>query len=138
MPISAVGLQAHWSIYEPSETELRTAIERYASLGLKVQFTEVDMSVYPWEKERRQKRPTDVDVLTPELEQKQIDQYKMVFKVFQDYRKVITGVTFWNVSDKYTWLDTYPVPGRKNYPLLFDVNHQRKKAYWAVVNNLKR
>lgn len=138
VPINAVGLQAHWSIYEPSEKELRTALERYASLGLKVQFTEVDMSVYPWEKERRQKRPTDIDVLTPELEQKQIDQYKMVFKVFRDYRKVITGITFWNVSDKYTWLDTYPVPGRKNYPLLFDVNHQRKKAYWEVVNQFKK
>ena len=41
-------------------------------------------------------------------------------------------VTFWNVTDKHTWLDTYPVPGRKNYPLLFDVNGQPKKAYWKV------
>lgn len=113
VPINAVGMQAHWSIDEPSEKDLRDAIERYSSLGLKVQFTEMDMSVYPWEKERRAKLATDSDAFTPEIEQKQIDQYKMVFKVLTDYRKVITGVTFWNVTDKYTWLDTYPVAGRK-------------------------
>jgi len=31
-------------------------------------------------------------------------------------------------------LDTYPVAGRKNYPLLFDQNMQPKKAYWKVVD----
>lgn len=133
VPIHAVGLQGHWSIYEPSEKELRDAIEKYSSLGLKVQFTEVDVSIYPWEKNRREKTSADVDIYTPELEQKQADQYKMVFRVFRDYKKVISGITFWNVSDKHTWLDTYPVPGRKNYPLLFDTNYQRKKAYWEVV-----
>jgi endo-1,4-beta-xylanase len=58
----------------------------------------------------------------------------MVFKVFRDYKKVITGVTFWNISDRYTWLDTYPVAGRKNYPLLFDQQLQPKKAYQRVVD----
>ena len=137
VPIDAVGMQAHWSIYEPSETDLRAAIERYSSLGLKVQFTELDMSVYHWEKERRAKLPTEADVLTPELEQKQMEQYKMVFKVFMEYRKVITGITFWNLSDHYSWLDNYPVMGRKNYPLLFDTARQRKKAYWEVVKEAK-
>jgi endo-1,4-beta-xylanase len=133
VPVHAVGLQAHWSIYEPSEQELKETIERFASLGLKVQITELDMSVYPWEKNRREKRASDVDVLTPELEQKQIDQYKMVFRVFRDHKDIVTGVTFWNISDRSTWLDQYPVPGRKNYPLLFDQNLKKKKAYYEVV-----
>jgi endo-1,4-beta-xylanase len=133
VPIHGVGLQAHWSIYEPTEQELRDAVEKYSSLGLQIHFTEVDMSIYPWEKERRQKKATDIDKLTPELEQKQIDQYKMVFKVFREYKDKITSVTFWNVSDRYTWLDTYPVPGRKNYPLLFDTNLKPKKVFWEVV-----
>lgn len=134
VPIHGVGLQAHWSIYEPTEQELRDAIEKYSSLGLQIHFTEVDMSVYPWEKERRAKRQGENDTLTPELEQKQVDQYAKVFRIFREYKKNITSVTFWNVSDRYTWLDTYPVPGRKNYPLLFDTNLQRKKAYQEVVN----
>ena len=93
------------------------------------------MSIYPWEKEMRSLRPGESDVFTPELEQKMVDQYAMVFDVFRQYKDVITGVTFpWNISDKHTWLDRYPVPGRKNYPLLFDQNFHPKKAYWKVVD----
>lgn len=134
VPIHGVGLQAHWSIFEPAEKELREAIELYASLGLQIHFTELDMSVYPWEKNKRQKKNGESDQLTPELEAKQIEQYARVFKIFREYKKHITSVTFWNVSDRYSWLDYYPVPGRKNYPLLFDQKLQRKKAYERVVD----
>jgi len=131
-PINGVGLQAHWSVYEPTADELAKAITQFSSLGLKIQFTELDISIHPWEKNRRDKRPGDTDVFTPALEQQQLEQYKKVFALFRQYKNVITGVTFWNISDRYTWLDTYPVPGRKNYPLLFDQQLQPKKAYQAV------
>jgi endo-1,4-beta-xylanase len=134
VPINAVGIQAHWSVYEPDQKDLAETIKRFSSFGLKVQVTELDMSIYPWEKNRRSKRPGERDDYTPELEKKQTDQYAMVFKVFRHYKNVITGVTFWNISDKNTWLDQYPVDGRKNYPLLFDQNLRPKKAYWKVVN----
>lgn len=132
-PIDGVGIQAHWSIYGPSEEELREALDLYSDLGLEIQITELDVSLYPWEKERRELKEGESDEFTPELEQKQIEAYDMFFKVFRDYKDVITGVTFWNLSDKYSWLDTYPVAGRKNYPLLFDENFDRKKAYKKVV-----
>jgi endo-1,4-beta-xylanase len=132
VPINGVGLQAHWSIYEPTENELRATIEKFSSLGLKIQITELDISVYPWEKHRREKRASDDDTFTPEREQQQLVQYEKVFRIFREYKNVITGITCWNVSDRYTWLDNYPVPGRKNYPLLFDVNRQPKKAFKAV------
>jgi len=134
VPIHGVGLQAHWSIFEPSEKELREAIELYSSLGLQIHFTELDMSIYPWEKHKRQKREGETEYLTPELEQKQADQYAKIFRIFREYKKHITSVTFWNVSDRYSWLDYYPVQGRKNYPLLFDQKLQRKKAYAEVIN----
>jgi endo-1,4-beta-xylanase len=41
-------------------------------------------------------------------------------------------VTFWNLSDKSTWLDNFPVRGRKDFPLLFDEKYQPKKAFFAV------
>ena len=134
VPIDGVGLQAHWSIEEPTEKELVTAIERYSSLGLNIQFTELDISIYPWEKNKRAKRPGESDAYTSELEAKQIEKYKMVFDVFRRYKNVITNITFWNISDRRTWLDSYPVEGRKNYPLLFDTQLKPKKAYWEVVN----
>jgi endo-1,4-beta-xylanase len=132
-PIDGVGIQAHWSIFEPSEEELREALDLYSELGLEIQITELDVSLYPWEKERRELKEGESYQYTRELEQKQIDAYDMFFEVFRDYKDVITGVTFWNISDKYSWLDTYPVEGRKNYPLLFNENFERKKAYEKVV-----
>jgi endo-1,4-beta-xylanase len=133
VPIHGVGLQAHWSIYEPSEKELRETIEQFASLGLKIQFTELDVSVYPWEKNTRTRKPGESDVLTPLQEQLQREQYKRIFKIFREYKDVITGVTFWGISDRRTWLNNYPVRGRKNYPLLFDDSLKRKKVYGDVV-----
>lgn len=132
VPITGVGIQAHWSINEPSRQELTEAIEAYAALGLKVQFTELDVSVFPWEKNRRALKASDKVVYKGELEDRQRAAYKMFFQVFRKYRKDITGVTFWNLSDKDTWLDNYPVPGRKNYPLLFDTALQRKAVYYDV------
>jgi endo-1,4-beta-xylanase len=134
VPINAVGIQAHWSVYEPGSKDLEETIKKFSSLGLKVQVTELDISIYPWEKNMRAKRPGESDAYTPGLEKKQMDQYAEVFKIFRKYRNVITGVTFWNISDKNTWLDHYPVTGRKNYPLLFDQNLQPKKAWFKVVD----
>ena len=133
VPINAVGLQGHWSIFEPTQNELEYTINKFVSLGLKIQVTELDVSIYKWEKEKRKKAATDADVLTPELEQAQAEKYKMLFATFRKYKNDITGITFWNTSDKSSWLDNYPVTGRKNYPLLFDVNYQPKKAFWEVV-----
>jgi endo-1,4-beta-xylanase len=134
VPINGVGLQGHWSIYEPTDADLTAAIKKFSSLGLKVQVTEMDVSIYPWEKNRRQLRPGESDVYTSTFEQKQTDQYARLFKIFRQYKGTITGITFWNISDKRTWLDGYPVPGRKNYPLLFDRDLKPKKAYWKVVD----
>lgn len=134
VPINAVGIQAHWSIYEPDQKDLVETIKKFSSLGLKIQITEMDISVYPWEKNRRALRDGEKGIFTPELDQKQADKYAMAFKIFRKYKNVITGVTFWNISDNNTWLDHYPVIGRKNFPLLFDPSLQPKKAYWSVVD----
>jgi endo-1,4-beta-xylanase len=133
IPIHGIGLQGHWSVYGPSEKDLRDAIEKYSSLGIKIQITELDISIYKPEADRRELKPGESTSFTPELEQKQMAQYKMTFRVLRDYKNIITGVTFWNVSDKRSWLDNFPVRGRKNYPLLFDQDLKPKKAFWEVV-----
>jgi endo-1,4-beta-xylanase len=125
VPIDAVGLQGHWKTNDPTEQNLRDAIAKFSSLGLKVQITELDMTIYEG------RADTAAIGFTPEREKKQMDQYKMVFKVFRENKDKITGVTFWNVSDRGSWLDQR-APGRKSYPLLFDANLRPKKAYWEV------
>lgn len=134
VPIHGVGLQGHWSIYEPTAAELEKSITQFASLGLEVQITELDVSVHPKEHERRQKKATDTGELTAEMTSKQALQYKMLFDVFRKHKGTLTGVTFWNVSDRSTWLDNFPVPGRKDYPLLFDKDYNPKPAFNDVVN----
>lgn len=133
VPINGVGLQGHWSIFEPSAAELEESITKFASLGLEVQFTEVDVSVYPKRHDMSKEAYKGKAEFTPEMDDKQAAHYKMLFDIFRKHKDKITSVTFWNVSDKYSWLDNFPVRGRKDFPLLFDVNHQPKKAYWEVV-----
>jgi endo-1,4-beta-xylanase len=133
VPVHGIGLQGHWSIGWPSEKELRDAIEKYRTLGFEIQVTELDISVYN-SSEDFSVRVAGDDAFTTEREEKQIEKYRMIFDVFRDYKGVITSVTFWNVSDRRSWLDNFPVPKRKNYPLLFGQNYERKKAYGAVTD----
>ncbi len=49
VPIHGIGLQAHWSLHHPSVDDIRQAIERYASLGLKLHITELDVSMFAFD-----------------------------------------------------------------------------------------
>lgn len=134
VPIHGVGLQGHWAINEPSRQELENTLSRFAELGLKVQITELDISVYPKEHDARERKASDTDTsFSAEKEAKQVAMYQMCFELFRKYRKVLSGVTFWNISDRHSWLDNFPFRGRKDYPLLFDHNLQPKKSFWEVV-----
>ena len=53
-------------------------------------------------------------------------QYASLFRVFRRHADVIDCVTFWNLSDRDSWL------GAKNYPLPFDVNYQPKRLYNVI------
>ena len=60
----------------------------------------------------------------------------------QDGYKV-TGLTWWGVVDKYSWLQSSSNVGggsngkRKQCPLLFDDDYKAKPAYWAFVDPTK-
>jgi endo-1,4-beta-xylanase len=134
IPIHGVGLQGHWAINEPSEPQLDSTIGRFADLGLNIQVTELDISVYPKEHNARERKAADYDTLfSVEKENRQIEMYKMCFRIFRKYKKSLSSVTFWNISDRHSWLDNFPVRGRKDYPLLFDKELKPKKAYWELV-----
>jgi endo-1,4-beta-xylanase len=135
IPVSAIGLQAHWAVNEPSYEQLEKTLQDFSALGLPVQITELDISVYNKEHEGRERRPEDADTaFSAEKENKQMASYTNCFALFRKYKQYITGVTFWNLSDRHSWLDDFPVQGRKDHPLLFDTNLRPKKAFWPVVN----
>ena len=132
--IHGVGLQGHWAINEPTKEQLEKTLDDFSKLNLPLQITELDISVYPKEHSRRERTAADNDTaFTTGKEQKQLEVYKTCFELFRKYKKHISSVTFWNISDRSSWLDNFPVPGRKDYPLLFDKELKRKKAYWEIV-----
>ncbi len=129
IPIDGVGLQAHWGLEDPSLDNIRAAIERYASLGLKLHVTEMDVSVYPYEDRR-----TDLTQPTPEMLEKQAERYEAFFALFREYKEYIESVTLWAASDRYNWLDDFPVRGRKNWPMLFDEQNKPKESFHRVTS----
>ena len=138
IPINGVGLQGHWAINEPTAEELEKTLKDFSKLKIDIQITELDISVYAKEHNAREKKPDDTNTsFTEEKENAQIEMYKRIFSLFEKYKKEISVITFWNISDRSSWLDNFPVRGRKDYPLLFDKNLQPKKAYWEVLNTIQ-
>lgn len=125
--VDGMGLQGHWNISYPSSTLINDAFSKYKSLGVELQITELDVSVYTSNSDL-QSAYTDI------VAQKLSVAYGRYFLEFRSFREAITGVTFWGLADDYTWLDNFPVAGRKNYPLLFDVNSNPKQAYFTVID----
>jgi endo-1,4-beta-xylanase len=143
VPLHGVGLQAHFNI-EPSTVtthqayyqrveELEKAIELYASLGLEVQITEMDVSLYVPGVTYTSDQFYTAATFTDALQAKQAERYRDFFNLYRKHRDVITGVTLWGIADDNTWLSEF-TSGRKDFPLLFDTNQQPKKAYYAVVD----
>lgn len=128
VPVDGVGLQCHWNIYSPSMDDFQRAMEQYAKLGLKLQVTEMDVSLFEFADE------TKLDKPSIELLKKQTAIYKEGFKILREYKDIVDTVTLWGVADDVTWLDDFPVRNRKNWPLLFDENHEPKEALHAIMD----
>lgn len=127
-PIHGVGLQCHWNIFDPCFDDIKRSFEIYGSLGLKVQVTEMDISMFEFSDRR-----ADLVKPTVEMIEKQATLYEKAFKLFREYKEVINGVTLWGVADDENWLDHFPVRDRKNWPLLFDENHEPKEAFYRIL-----
>ncbi|MTI59693.1 MAG: 1,4-beta-xylanase [Firmicutes bacterium] len=125
VPIDGIGMQMHVNVYDPRIAEVEKAIKKFASLGVEVQITELDMSVYMKKSQSYNEKPEDILI-------KQGHRYKELFELFKKYSNVITSVTFWGMADDHTWLTTWPVQ-RNNWPLLFDKGLKAKYAYWGLV-----
>ncbi len=128
IPIDGIGMQCHCNLYEPAVDELKKSIELYAGLGLRIHVTELDISMFRSGDYSKPEKPTQrMDELHAEL-------YEKFFRVFREYKEVIDCVTLWGVADDDTWLDNFPVHNRKNWPLLFDVEHKPKEAFHRIMN----
>ena len=126
-PVSAVGIQGHININSDIKM-IEDTIELYASLGLNVLVTELDVSLF----QHDDKSPL---VLTEELLNKQADFYYNLFECFkrQNAKGNLSDVILWGVSDYTTWKNNFPVPGRGDAPLLFGKDGKSKPAFWKII-----
>jgi len=135
IPIDGIGMQGHWTLEDVNAENLAKSIDLFASLGLEVQITELDISIYPfYHNIPRHELPQEVREFTEELEMKQAEKYREVFKVLREKSDKVTSVTFWGVADNKTWLSNYFVKGRTDHPLLFDSEYQPKEAFYAITD----
>jgi endo-1,4-beta-xylanase len=140
--IDGVGIQGHWHAGKVPFKDIEESILQYAALGIKVMFTELDIEVLPRNfsgadvSQRMQNNPSlnpYTNGLPDSVQQKLTDDYETLFKLFLKHKDKITRVTFWGVHDGQSWLNGWPVPGRTNYPLLFDRNYLPKPAFFKVI-----
>lgn len=148
--IDGIGIQGHWGLNYPKNAYIEAAIDSFASLGVKVMITELDVDVLPLTKEGQVigsvmsdkqfqleefKEFFDpyADGLPLAQQQELADRYAELFRIFYRKRDKIDRVTFWGLHDGMSWKNGYPVPNRTNYPLLYDRDRKAKLALDAVL-----
>ncbi|MCL6624959.1 endo-1,4-beta-xylanase [Alicyclobacillus shizuokensis] len=129
VPVHGIGMQGHWGLNSPCLDDIRRTIERFAGLGLRLQVTELDVSLFAWNE-------TDVRWAEPPAErlERQAQRYEAIFGLLREYRNVIDSVTFWGTTDDLSWLNDFPVRGRGNWPLLFASDGRPKPVFWRVLS----
>lgn len=142
--VDGVGIQGHWRLQSPSIEEIEKSILEYSALGIKVAFTELDITVLPnpWDLkgadvnqkfEGNPKMNPYSEKLPDSIQTKLAERYASIFKLFLKHKDKISRVTFWGVYDGQSWLNDWPIKGRTNYPLPFDVNLKHKPAYDSIL-----
>jgi endo-1,4-beta-xylanase len=144
--VDGIGEQAHWGIDDPPLAAIDAELGAMRAAGLVPLITELDMDVLPrdpdmWgadlSKKAKIRAKTNVypDGLPPAMQDKLARRYADVFRLFLKHG--VGRVTFWGATDATTWLDDFPIPGRVNYPLLWDRGGREKPAFAAVVEVLQ-
>ena len=126
VPIHGIGMQGHYNIYSPSEEDIENAIKKYSEIVDHIHVTELDLRTnmemggqLRFSRGEAKPQPRYIATL-------QEDQYNRIFRIFRKYKNVIDNVTFWNLSDRDSWL------GVNNHPLPFDENYKPKNSYRII------
>jgi endo-1,4-beta-xylanase len=61
-----------------------------------------------------------------------------MFGLFLKYNDVVDRVTVWGLNDASSWLNNFPIRGRKDYPVLFDRNNQPKSVVDEMIKMAKK
>jgi endo-1,4-beta-xylanase len=145
--IDGVGIQGHWHLNNIPLEDIEESIREFGALGIKVMITELDIEVLPRNvqgadvNQRTAANPSSnpyVNGLPDSVQQQLANDYEALFKLFLKHKDKISRITFWGVSDGQSWLNGWPIPGRTNYPLLFNREFKPKPAFYKVIETKKK
>ena len=135
--VDAVGSQAHMHMNSPTLEDTENSLKKLKAAGVKVLITEWDISILPspyeganisvnfkYSKEMDPYREGVPDSVQQKWNKRMLD----MFGLFLKYNDVVDRVTIWGLTDNTTWLNNFPIRGRKDYPMLFDRDNQRKSV----------
>jgi GH35 family endo-1,4-beta-xylanase/enterochelin esterase-like enzyme len=126
VPIDGIGMQGHYNIYFPDEDQLEKAINRFSEIVKIIHITELDLRTNTESGGQLMFSRGEAKPQPAYMQTLQEDQYARLFKVFRKHKDVIKNVTFWNLSDKDSWL------GTNNHPLPFDENFKAKRSLQII------
>jgi endo-1,4-beta-xylanase len=128
VPIHGIGFQMHLDPRDwPDAEEMRRNLTRFADLGLSIELTEIDVPI---------------GEIPGSLAQKLAAQRDLARGVVTACLSVpaCTGMTFWGLTDKHSWLATPEWAVRRgsgpHLPLPFDENYQPKPMYAGILDAL--
>lgn len=128
VPIDGIGIQGHYGLNSFTEKSLREDIALFKSIGLEIQFTEVDIAIF----DRVEKRYILTDrSLSKEIAAKQAKQYEILFRVCRE-EPGVKGITLWGAADWPNFLNKELK--RDAYPYLFTAEMKPKDAFWLITN----
>jgi len=130
VPVDGIGLQGHWYYNFPDEKTLRNALERYSKLGLEIQLTEVDISLYQWDEAKNKN-----EFFTAVPKDRVTEQAKRCMEIFTTAAcyPAVNNITTWGIADSLSWLNDFPIKKRKNWPLLFDDDWKEKPVIKELI-----
>lgn len=146
--VDGVGMQTHVGLDTPKLDEYEKALVDYASAGVKVNVTEMEISALPspWgtsanvsDKVEYEAKMNPYTKGLPENVQKEWEaRYLDFFRLFIKHQDKIRRVTLWGVTDNQSWKNDFPVKGRTDYPLLFDRNYKAKPVVQKIIQLAKK
>ncbi len=131
--LTAMGMQGHYGMSSPSDTEIYTAIKDYGREVGKVQITELDISASDDYDGSEEKKEEEYEKLRKRYN---LIYYEIKSANMEEYVD-FEGITFWGTVDHYSWLQSRSNVGGGNTtglpqcPLLFDENYKPKSCFYV-------
>jgi endo-1,4-beta-xylanase len=142
--IDAIGSQSHFQLEAPTLEAIDAALSAFGGAGVEVLVSELDVDVLPpayknqgadlsLNAELSAQLNPYAECLPSDVAARAAQRWADIFAVFSRHADHLHSVTLWGVSDRYSWLNNWPVKGRTNYALLFDRELRPKQAWQRVI-----